>query len=128
MFDPCRRRYHGLAGRLKTSKRELALRSALHALPGAAAAALYAAAAGVIAGILGCVLAGRLAIGVRSAIVGFVIAGAALGYARWRANRPQRRAFLDRWYHEDLSTPAPDEALTHIRFTDRGRTNAKGRR
>jgi hypothetical protein len=112
----------------KPTNRELALRSALQALPGAAAAALYAAAAGVAAGILGCVLAGSLMFGLRSALVGFVIAGAALGYARWRANRPRRRAFLDRWYHEDLSTPAPDEALTLIRFTDKSRTNAKGRR
>ena len=111
-----------------SNTRELALRGALQALPGAAAAALYAAAAGVIAGIFGCVLAGSLAFGVRSALAGFVIAVAALGYARWRANRSQRRAFLDRWYHEDLSTPAPDEALTHIRFTDKRRTNAKGRR
>ena len=54
--------------------RELALRGALQALPGAAAAALYAAAAGVIAGIFGCVLAGSLAFGVRSALAGFVIA------------------------------------------------------
>ena len=108
--------------------RELALRSALQALPGAAAAALYAAAAGVIAGILGCVLAGSLAFGARSALVGFVITGAALAYARWRANRSQKRGFLDRWYHEDLSTPAPDEALTHIRFTEKSRTNAKSRR
>lgn len=104
------------------------MRSALHALPGAAAAALYAAAAGVIAGILGCVIAGSLAFGARSALAGFVITGAALGYARWRAHRSQRRAFLDRWYHEDLGVPTRDEAFTHIRFTDKGRTNAKGRR
>ena len=112
----------------KPFNRELALRNALQALPGAAAAALYAAAAGVIVGILGCVLAGSLAFGLRSALVGFVIAGAVLGYARWRTSRPRRGAFLDRWYHEDLSTPAPDEGLTHIRFTDKSRTNAKGRR
>ena len=104
------------------------MRNALQALPGMAAAALYAAAAGVIAGILGCVLAGSLAFGLRSALVGFVIAGAALGYVHRRSNRPRRGAFLDRWYHEDLSTPAPDEGLTHIRFTDKSRTNAKGRR
>jgi hypothetical protein len=128
MLAPCRRRYHSLAGGFEASDRELALRNALQALPGAAAAALYAAAAGVIAGILGCVLAGSLTFGLRSALAGFVLAGAALGYVRWRANRAQRRAFLDRWYHEDLSTPAPDEALTHIRFTDKGRANAKGRR
>src|SRR5262245_11680201 len=108
--------------------RELALRNALQGLPGAVAAALYAAAAGVIAGILGCVLAGSLAFGARSALVGFVVAGAALGYARWRANRAQRSGFLDRWYHEDLSVPARDESLTHIRFTDKSRSNAKGRR
>ncbi len=47
----------------KPVNRELALRNALQALPGAAAAALYAAAAGVIVGILGCVLAGSLAFG-----------------------------------------------------------------
>ena len=110
------------------SNKELALRSALQALPAAAAAALYAAAAGVIAGILGCVLAGSLAFGARSAVVGFLVTGAVLGYARWRAHRSQRRGFLDRWYHEDLSVPARDEAFTHIRFTDKSRTNAKGRR
>jgi high-affinity Fe2+/Pb2+ permease len=107
---------------------ELALRSALQGLPGAAAAALYAAAAGVIVGILGCVLAGSLAFGARSAVIGFLVTCAVLGYARWRAHRSQRRGFLDRWYHEDLSVPARDESFTHIRFTDKSRTNAKGRR
>src|SRR5262245_16477289 len=111
-----------------SSNKELALRNALQALPGAAAAALYAAAAGVIAGILGCVFAGRLAFGARSALVGFLVTIAVLGYARWRAIRSQRRGFLDRWYNEDLSTPARDEAFTLIRFTDKSRTNAKGRR
>ena len=127
MFGPCRPRYHGEAGGLEAD-RELALRTTLQALPGAAAAALYAAAAGVIAGILGCVLAGSLAFGARSALVGFLVTVGVLGYARWRASRSQRRGFLDRWYHEDLSVPARDESFTHIRFTDKTRTNAKGRR
>jgi hypothetical protein len=107
----------------------LTLRNTLQVLPGAVAAALYAASIGVVAGILGCILAGNLAVGIRSAIVGFVIVVALLGYVRWRAYRSRRAAFLDRWYHEDLSTtPTLDEALTYIRFTDKHRTNAKGRR
>jgi hypothetical protein len=84
----------------------------LHALPGAAAAALYAAAFGMIAGI-----------------VAFLLAVAVLAYGRWRAQRLRRAAFLDRWYHDDLSAPSLDEALTYIRFADnKRRNNAKGRR
>jgi hypothetical protein len=107
----------------------LALRSALHALPGAAAAALYAAAFGMIAGILGCAFAGSLGFGVRTAAIAFLLAVAVLGYARRRAQRSRRAAFLDRWYHEDLAAPSLDEALTYIRFADnKRRNNAKGRR
>jgi hypothetical protein len=104
------------------------LRSTLHALPGAAAAALYAAAFGMIAGIVGCAFAGSLGFGVRTAIVAFLLALAVLGYGRWRAHRARRAGFLDRWYHEDLSAPSLDEALTYIRFADKRRNNAKGRR
>jgi hypothetical protein len=104
------------------------LRSALHALPGAAAAALYAAAFGMIAGVLGCAFAGSLGFGVRAAIVAFLLAVAVLAYGRWRAQRLRRAAFLDRWYHEDLSAPSLDEALTYIRFADKRRIYAKGRR
>jgi hypothetical protein len=72
-----------------------ALRNRLQLLPGAAAAALYAASAGAI----GCVHAGNLAFGARTAAIGFLIASALIGYALWRAHRPQRRAYLDKRYH-----------------------------
>jgi len=104
------------------------LRETLQYLPGAAAAALHAASIGLAAGALGCIVAGNLAFGVRSALVGFVLAGAVLGYAAWRNIRARRSAFLDRWYHDDPSAPSLEDALTYIRFTDKQRSNAKGRR
>ena len=104
------------------------MRETQHFLPSAAAAALYAASIGVAAGVLGCIIAGNLAFGVRSALVGFVVAGAVLGYATWRSIRARRSAFLDRWYHDDPSAPSLEDALTYIRFTDQQRSNAKGRR
>jgi hypothetical protein len=104
------------------------LRETLHILPGAAAAALHAASIGVAAGVLGCIAAGSLMVGLRSALVGFVLAGAVFGYAAWRNVRARRSAFLDRWYHDDASAPSLEDALTYIRFTDRQRSNAKGRR
>jgi hypothetical protein len=76
-----------------------ALRNRLQFLPGAVAAALYAASAGVVAGAIGCVHAGSLAFGARTAAIGFLIASALIGYALWRAHRPQRGAFLDKTYH-----------------------------
>ena len=107
---------------------QLALRDTLQYLPGAAAAALHAASIGVAAGVLGCIMAGNLAFGMRSALLGFVLGAATLGYATWRSIRARRSAFLDRWYHDDPSAPSLDEALTYIRFTDQQRANAKGRR
>ncbi len=104
------------------------MRETLQYLPGAATAALYAASIGLAAGVLGCVVAGNLAFGVRSALAGFVLAGAVFGYAAWRSMRARRSAFLDRWYHDDPSAPSLEEALTYIRFTDQQRHNAKGRR
>jgi hypothetical protein len=107
---------------------QLALRDTLQYLPGAAAAALHAASIGVATGVLGCIMAGNLAFGMRSGLVGFVLGAATLGYATWRSIRARRSAFLDRWYHDDPSAPSLDEALTYIRFTDQQRANAKGRR
>ena len=101
------------------------MRDTLQYLPGAAAAALHAASIGLAAGVLGCILAGNLAFGVRSALLGFVLAGAVLGYATWRSIRARRSAFLDRWYHDDPSAPSLDEALTYIRFTDQQRATQK---
>ena len=75
------------------------MRNRWHVLPGAAAAALYAASAGIVVGTLGCLHTGNLAFGIRAGAIGFLISGALLGYALWRANRPPRRAFLDRTYH-----------------------------
>ena len=107
---------------------QLALRDTLQYLPGAAAAALHGASIGVAAGVLGCIMAGNLAFGMRSALLGFVLGAATLGYATWRSIRARRSAFLDRWYHDDASAPSLEDALTYIRFTDRQRSNAKGRR
>ena len=104
------------------------MRDTLQYLPGAAAAALHAASIGVAAGVLGCIMAGNLAFGMRSALLGFVLGAATLGYATWRSIRARRSAFLDRWYHDDPSAPSLDEAMTYIRFTDQQRSNAKGRR
>ena len=101
------------------------MRETLQSLPGAAAAALHAASVGVAAGVLGCIVAGNLAFGVRSALVGFVLAAAVLGYATWRSIRARRSAFLDRWYHDDPSAPSLEEALTYIRFTDQQRSKRK---
>ena len=75
------------------------MRNRLQLLPGAAAAALYAASAGIVAGAIGCVHAGNLAFGARTAAIGFLIASALIGYALWRTHRPQRRAYLDKTYH-----------------------------
>jgi hypothetical protein len=112
----------------KAANGDSILRETLQYLPGAAAAALYAASIGLAAGVLGCIAAGSLMVGLRSALVGFVLAGAVFGYATWRSIRARRSAFLDRWYHDDPSAPSLEEALTYIRFTDQQRANAKGRR
>jgi hypothetical protein len=104
------------------------LREIPHILPGAATAALHSASIGVATGVLGCIAAGSLMVGLRSALVGFVLAGAVFGYAAWRSARARRSAFLDRWYHDDPSAPSLEEALTYIRFADKQRKNAKSRR
>jgi hypothetical protein len=75
------------------------MRHRLHLLPEAATGMLYAASIGVVAGAIGVVQTGSLAFGARTAALGFVIAGALLGLARWRMHRPDRRAFLDKTYH-----------------------------
>jgi hypothetical protein len=76
--------------------------------------------------VLGCVRR-QPGFGVRSALVGFVLA-ARSRIAALAQHRARRAAFLDRWYHDDLSAPALEEALTYIRFADKQRANAKGRR
>ena len=75
------------------------MRARLQFLPGAATACLYSASIGIVTAAIGCMYARDLAFAARDFLAGFLLAAALFGYGLWRAHRPKRRAFLDRWYH-----------------------------